>query len=66
LVKSAIIGGTNAWLKPNEDKDNFKDKKNPFEGYEVQEDASYQEYGPYYEPKGLNIEKSMLQFLIDN
>jgi len=23
-------------------------------------------YGPYYEPKGNDIEKAMLQFLLDN
>lgn len=66
MVKQAIIGGTNAWLKPNEDADHLVDKNKPYDGYVHAEDASHQDYGPYYEPKGLNIEKSMLQFLIDN
>lgn len=50
-----IIGGTDAWLDINMDKINLVNEKKPELGYLKGSNG-----GPYYEPKGSVLEKSLL------
>ena len=54
-VREMIIGGSNAWLDINIDADNLIDPKKPQLGYIKGSNGA-----PYYEPKGSDLEKSLL------
>ena len=67
VVKQAIIGGTEAWLNVNNDEEHMIDEKKPLKGYKPT-DTQMKDgpYGPYHEPKGNDIERALLQFLLNN
>jgi magnesium-transporting ATPase (P-type) len=69
VIERAIIGGTQAWLGINNDYDHLIKTKKMELGYREpsKEELAGGEgnFGPYHEPKGNDIEESLLQFLLD-
>ena len=67
FIKSAIIGGTDAWFGISNDEEHMIDSKDPNKGYmPTQNTDSEDPYGPFLQLKGNMIEKAMLEFLVDN
>jgi len=65
IINRCIIGGTQAWLSVNNDIMNLNNIKDMKSGYRQNEGADGSDSGPFHEPQGTDIEKSLLQFLLD-
>lgn len=66
LIQS-IVGGTQAWLGISEDEDHFVKAGKQRSGYRepVADEIGEGPFGPYHEPKGGDIEKALLQFMLN-